>query len=295
VHGRFNYHQTFFNITPHIIPNIMDLIASVLTVLLGVGGTAGIVIDKTVADLVRGNLAKAEQIEVRVDNVPNYQVLQGKVDRVRLAGRGLYPVSFLRIDAVDLESDPIDVDADALRSDGKLVLRRPLQAAIRVRLRADDITAALRAPEVAKSFQGIKIDFSGRNSNQGDIFDIVNPEVQFLEGNRIRLTAVLKAYPSPKQPNPQPIAVLAEADLRVKGGVQLEILNPKLSLDGAEFPEQITNSFTKGLNQLLDLRQLNDVGIQARVLQLELGANYLQVVGFARMENANRFTASGGR
>ena len=67
----------------------MDLVASVLTVLLGVGGTAGIVIDKTVTDLVRGNLAKAEQLEVRVDNVPNYQVLQGKVDRARLAGRGL--------------------------------------------------------------------------------------------------------------------------------------------------------------------------------------------------------------
>ena len=273
----------------------MDLIASILTVVLGVGGTAGIVIDKTVTDLVRGNLAKAEQIEVRVDNVPNYQVLQGKVDRVRLAGRGLYPVAFLRIDAVDLESDPIDVDADALRSEGKLILRRPLQAAIRVRLRADDITAALRAPEVAKSFQGIKIDFSGRNAEDAETFDIVNPEVQFLPGNRVRLTAVLKAYPSPKQPNPQPIDVRAEADLQVRGGTQLEISNPKFSLDGAEFPEQITNSFTKGLNQLLDLRQLNDVGIQARVLQLELGENYLQVVGFARMENANRFTAGANR
>ncbi|MFN7714343.1 MAG: DUF2993 domain-containing protein [Pseudanabaenaceae cyanobacterium] len=273
----------------------MDLVASVLTVLLGVGGTAGIVIDKTVTDLVRGNLAKAEQLEVRVDNVPNYQVLQGKVDRVRLAGRGLYPVPFLRIDAVDLESDPIDVDADALRNNGKLILRRPLQAAIRVRLRADDITAALRAPEVAKSFKGIKIDFSGQNADDAETFDIVNPEVQFLRGNRVRLTAVLKAYPSLKQPNPQPVDVRAEADLQVKGGTQLEIANPKVSLDGAEFPEQITSSFTRGLNQLLDLKQLNDVGIQARVLQLELGENYLQVVGFARMEDANRFTAGGNR
>jgi hypothetical protein len=89
--------------------------------------------------------------------------------------------------------------------------------------------------------------------------------------------------------------VRAEADLQVKGGTQLEIANPKVSLDGAEFPEQITSSFTRGLNQLLDLKQLNDVGIQARVLQLELGENYLQVVGFARMEDANRFTAGGNR
>jgi len=77
----------------------MEILAAVLTSLLGLGGAPGFVIDKTATDLLRGQLFYAEQLEVRVDNTPNFQILQGRVDRIRVAGRGVYPLPILRIQA----------------------------------------------------------------------------------------------------------------------------------------------------------------------------------------------------
>lgn len=53
---------------------------------------------------------RADTLEVRVDNAPNYQILLGNVDRIRVAGRGVYVLEFLRIDEVDIETDPISID-----------------------------------------------------------------------------------------------------------------------------------------------------------------------------------------
>ena len=68
----------------------MEFFAAVLTGLLGVAGAPGIVIDRLITDALRGQLVRADRLEVRLDNTPNYQLLQGKIDRVRLAGRGIY-------------------------------------------------------------------------------------------------------------------------------------------------------------------------------------------------------------
>jgi len=158
----------------------MEIFAALLTGLLGVAGAPGVVIDRLITDALRGQLVRADQLEVRLDNTPNYQLLQGKIDRVRLAGRGIYLSPFLRIDTVDLESDPISIDPSFLQS-GKLVLNKPAQAAVRVILKAEDINQALRSPMLAKSFQGIKINLSPTSGNERtEEFNLINPEVTFL-------------------------------------------------------------------------------------------------------------------
>ena len=65
-------------------------------------------------------------------------------------GRGVYVLDFLRIDQIDLETDPISIDPAAVQA-GKIVLRRPLLAAVRVVMRSEDINTALRSPSVQPS------------------------------------------------------------------------------------------------------------------------------------------------
>ena len=260
----------------------MELFAGLLTTVLGLAGAPGIAIDRVATDFLRGQIVRADVLEVRVDNAPNYQIILGKVDRVRVAGRGVYVLEFLRIDQIDLETDPISIDPSVLES-GKVILRRPLQAAVRVVLRSEDINTALRSPNIQSSFKNLSIDITGTNKTP-EILDLLNPEVTFLEGDRVRLSASLQAQPTPAKPNPQKLDVSVNAEIKTVGGTKLQIINPKIELAGTPVPNRIAKAFTEGLNKVLDLRQLESKGITARVLRLELTEGKMQMIGFAKMD-----------
>jgi hypothetical protein len=261
----------------------MDLFAGFLTTFIGLAGAPGIVIDKVATDFLYKQIVRADILEVRVDNAPNYQILLGKVDRVRMAGRGIYILEFLRIDQIDLETDPISIDPDVLQS-GKVVLRRPLQAAVRVVLLSEDINTALRSPTIQSSFKNLSIDITGTSKGTPEILDLINPEVTFLEGDRIRLEATLQSQPTAAKPKPIRLDVSVNAQLKTIGGTKLQIINPKVALSGTPIPDRIVKAFTEGLNKVLDLRQLENKGITARVLKLELTEGKMQVIGFAKMD-----------
>ncbi len=254
----------------------MEVIVSILTGLFGLLGAPGIIIDRVGTDLIRQQVHKVEQLELRIESAPNYQILMGAVDRVRLAGRGVYPTEFLRIDVVDVETDPISIDPNALGS-GKIVLRRPLQAAARVVLRAEDVNKALRSPAILKSFEKLRLDLG---DGKVDEFDLIEPEVIFVSGNLLRLRMKLK----PTDPKKPTLDIEAETRLRLIGGAKIELQGISINLQGVKFPEEITNRFAQNLNNLLDLRQLESRGITARVLQLDITNTNLQVVGFVRID-----------
>ncbi len=255
----------------------MEALTTILAALLGVLATPGVVIDQVATDLVRQRLVKAEVLELRIDNTPNYQILFGRVDKLRLAARGIFLVPYFRIAVVELETDPINIDANALQQ-GRLVLNRPLQAAARVQVTADDINSALRSPELRSSFENIRIDLSGRQG-QGELFDFIEPRIAFRNGNRIQITARMRPQAKPEDA----IDLEINAGVRVLRGTQLELIEPQINLQGEKVPDQITTALVKGINRLLDLRQLEQTGIQARVLRLEVTDSYLQVIGFAQM------------
>ena len=262
----------------------MDLFAGLLTTILGLAGAPGIAIDKIATDFLRGQVVRADVLEVRVDNAPNYQILLGNVDRIRVAGRGVYILEFLRIDQIDLETDPISIDPNVLQS-SKIVLRRPLQAAVRVVLRSEDINTALRSPTIQSSFKSLSIDITGTNKATPETLDLSNPRVTFLEGDRIRLVATLQSQPTATKPKFIKIDVSVDAELKTVGGTKLQIINPKVALSGTPVPDRIVKAFAEGLNKVLDLRQLESKGITARVLKLELTEGKMQVVGFAKMDS----------
>jgi hypothetical protein len=254
----------------------MEIIVSILTGLLGIVGAPGIIIDRVGADLIRQQVYRADILELRVESAPNYQILQGSVDRVRLAGRGIYPVEFLRIDTVDIETDPISIDANSLQS-GKIVLRKPLQAAARVVITASDLNRALRSPRILESFKGLKIDLGGGTIDQ---FDLIEPEIIFLRDNLLQLKMKLK----PADPKREILNIEAQAKLNLIGGTRIQLEGVTLNLQGVKFPDEIIDSFTKNLNQLLDLKQLESRNILARVLKFEMTDASLQVIGFVRID-----------
>jgi hypothetical protein len=65
---------------------VMELITVLLSSFLSVLSFGGIVADQAAASAIRSRFSKVENVQVRIDNAPNLQIINGKADRVRVAG-----------------------------------------------------------------------------------------------------------------------------------------------------------------------------------------------------------------
>lgn len=250
----------------------MELFTILLSALLGIISPVGIVSDSVAETAIRSRLDSAEDLEVRIDNAPSYQLLQGRVDRVRIAGRGLFPVEGVRIAVLEVETDPIAINPSSLRSG--IQLDQPIQAGVRLVLNAADLDRALSSPRAAAFFQTLLGAFG--SSSQG--YEIVNPHVEFLPDQRLRLQATLQGEADDR------LAIVLESGLSVLSGRQIQFVNPALSINGEAVPPEFVAIFADGISRQFDLGNYERSGITARILKLEITPSALQVAAFVRVE-----------
>lgn len=255
----------------------MEALAVILTSVLGLGSSLGIISDRLVENGIRQQVPKIEQLAVRVDNSPNYQFIQGRIDRVRLASRGVYFFPFLRIDTLELETDRIAITTN----NNRISLAEPLQAAVRVVLTEEDINRAINAPEIRPLFQAIKVDFSSFNPNLGvEEIDVANPSIYFLGDNRVRLSATLVN----RQSDLKPLEISAEISIEVLSNGNVKINQVELTVAGVKIPDIVIGNLVRGINKILDLKQLEAQGIKSKVLKFEFNQGKMQLIGFAQLD-----------
>ncbi|MBF2078676.1 MAG: DUF2993 domain-containing protein [Synechococcales cyanobacterium T60_A2020_003] len=235
----------------------------------------GVISESLVEDALRDRLSSAESLQVRIDNVPTHQLLEGRVDRVRIAGRGLYPLPDARIALLDIETDPIDVQMDQVRQ-GHLRLEEPLQMAMHVVITEDDLQTALQSEAVIEQLQDWSEDIFGEGI---DGYDLVDPKVQFLGDRRLQVKVQLQG----RSPDVDPIAISAAVTIDALGA-QVQLLDPQITIDNEPLPDELVNPVVQGLNQQLDLRSLENEGITARLLDWELTPDTLSIVAFVKAE-----------
>lgn len=262
----------------------MELITIILSSLLAIISPVGILVDHAAEDAIRSQLYDVEELRVRVDNAPNFRFLQGKVERVRIAGRGLYPIPDLRVAVLDVETDPIEVDLGRLQQ-GRLALDAPLQAAAHLVLDEADLNAFLQSPSAAEFFDDLSFDFSSPvQARDAERYRLSNPSIDLLESNRIRLQANLE-----DEVLAENLAVVAEAEFGVIDGFQPQIINPQILIGGESAPPQLVERLTEGFFEQLSLKILEESGILARVLELEVDAEVLELAFFVRVEPSYTF------
>lgn len=262
----------------------MEFFTILLSSLLALVSPVGFVVDRIAQNAVRSQFKKAEQLQVRIDNAPSYQLLQGKVERVRIAGRGLQPKrQNIRIAAFELETDPISLDPRSL-GQRRPKLKRPFQAGVRLVLTQEDINQALRSPSLAARLQ--KLGLSEVPSQPGMAlrrYNFVNPRVEFLENNRLRFQVELQ-----EQGNDKPLAIKVESGLVVVAGRQIQLVEPSILVDGEAAPNQLVKLIAASLSQQLDLKNLARYGLQASILQLKVTPQELEIAAFLRVEPSSR-------
>lgn len=252
----------------------MDILTIVLSSLMGLVSPVGVVADQVAAAAIREQLAAVEELRVRIDNAPNYQIVQGKADRIRIAGRGVFPIKDLRLAVVELETDPVNLNRRRLQR-GKFRFQEPLQAGVRLVVTEADINRALRSPSVLKRLQKLAGNVLG---DQAGDYRVQNSQVEFLDSQQVRIQTELQSEDSTES-----LAIEVESGLEIISGRQLRLLQPRVQLNGEPVPDAILGAVIDRLPERLDLQQLESSGITARVVQFKLDSNQLELAAFIQV------------
>ncbi|MFS8796203.1 DUF2993 domain-containing protein [Synechococcus sp. R70.1] len=267
----------------------MEILATLVALLAALGAGAGYWAEQAARQMLLTQLDKAEVLEVRIQSQPNYRLLNGQAERLLVAGRGLYRAPFPRLELLELETDPVAIDP-AFFQGAPLRLRQPLQAAFQVVVRQEDLNAALNSPEVLRQFQRIQADLPlGGGGSEPRYFELRQPRAKFLEPDRLQLAALLVEKDGSRE---QAVEVVFNAGIQVEEGRRLQLQEPELAIGSVRVPDEITQAFLGGLNKVFDLQELEELGIQVRVLKLEIAADQIQVIGFVRVEGLEALTGS---
>ncbi|MGB5975291.1 MAG: DUF2993 domain-containing protein [Nodosilinea sp.] len=264
----------------------MELIAIILSTLLGVASSGGVVVDTLAEAALREQLAEAETLQVRIDNVPSYQLVNGRIEHTRIAARGVETRQLpgLRIDSIDLEADPVDIDLSRLQQ-GEIVLDEPAQAALRLRLKDDDLNAFLQSPLVQDWLNTLEFNLPGAvGEREQNRYGLANPSLEFLEGDRFQIVVDLQDRVTQEN-----IAVVIDLGLAALRGHRFDLVNPTITVDGEEAPPQLIESFVQGAQEQLTLRRLESLGVVARVINFKVRDSELDIAIFARIEPASPF------
>lgn len=248
----------------------MEPISVILASLFSLISPVGIVGDRLADQAIRQQLAKVESLQVRVDNVPTYQILSGKIDKVWFAGRGLFLTPEFRVDTLELETDPIHLAGLQAK------LAAPLQGAFRLKLTETDINRALASPQVTDRLKNIGTGSATRK------YQILSPQIHFLPDQRIEIKAKLIEAGYPDK-----LDILVQAQLTSKAGKIIQLDKPTFFLNQKPIsPIVLKQLFPSGLPGY-DLTQLEAQNITARILNLDLQPNgELQMVGFLQVRPA---------
>lgn len=288
----------------------MDFFTALLSTLLALGSPVGYALDQVAADNFRNRLYRVEQLQVRIDNAPNYQIIQGRVDRLRLASRGAWLTPEVRLDTLEVETDPIDLDFSRLSSipanipanipSPELVpnpqtlvppglLRTPLQAGVRLVVTEADIQKALESPRVKSLIQEIAKRFLGNEAETRQI----TPQVRFLGSDRFQLQVELSSPTQDNSPpnnqannqaNNQSIKISLESGITVIDGSSFQLVNPVLQINNNPLPSSIVTAVSSSFLDSLNLKNLESRGIVLRLLQLKITQGQVQTAAFVSLK-----------
>lgn len=258
----------------------MELLTILLSGLLGLITPVGLVVDRTAEKAIRTQLTSG-QLQVRVDNAPTHQLLQGKVNRVRIAGRSLQlKRQDFRIAALELETDAIEFN---FQRSGKPFLSQPLQAGFRVVLTEADVNKLLQSEAFSSRVRKLNIASMGSVNTVSDpVYRIANPSVKFLANQRVNLQVEIL-----EEGNTQPLLVKVETGITVVAG-KIQLINPVALINSEQVPARFLNVIVNNLNQRLNLRNLEADGLIMRILKFDMKKSELEIGAFVRIERNSK-------
>jgi hypothetical protein len=251
----------------------MELIAVLLSGLIALTSPINFGGEVLLAKQIKKQFVSVEQLAVRIDNAPSYQVLQGKLDQVRIAGKGLYPLKDLRIDRLEIETDPIALEGL------KAKLAQPLQAGVKVVITEADLNQALQSPALIQRLKRFLNQALGAQSGGiVDRYQLNGLRCQFLSDRRLQLDVDLT-----ETGYTEILKFKIVTDVTVEAGQALKLSNTEITANGQPLFAPLTDRLIAGLNQALTVDRLEQSGITARILKLDFSQGQATIATFVQV------------
>ncbi|NJO20053.1 MAG: DUF2993 domain-containing protein, partial [Spirulinaceae cyanobacterium RM2_2_10] len=230
----------------------MEIVALLLSGLLGGLAPVGVILDTIIAGNLRARLPGTDTLAVRIDNAPSYQLLSGKVQRLRIAGRGVQLTPDIRVAAIDLETDPLNVDLESLREGSenwRTALREPVQAGLRLELSEADFNQTLASPQFTERLQGIASQIAANLPGaEGQSYELADLNVDFRADDRLRLNLRIQGRDGAGTITDDLLLSL-ETGITVTNGRQLELDEPVVAINEQPLPPLFTGFATQFIGE----------------------------------------------
>ena len=274
----------------------MELITIILSGVLAVFSSGGWIINAIAHKQLNSYIDSAEELAIRIDNVPNYQIARGKLERLRVAGRGIYLEPNLRIDLVQLETDPIALDLANLSTESLSELRnsleRPLQGAFSIVVTEQDLTNALQSEDVRVKLQSALNELVASRAGSTSItYEIIDLGIELTPDNLLVEVTLNRKGTIGAERNSE-LAIALDLGLKLIQGKKIQVSKLEGTVNNRPISNRLLAGFASGISDRLDLTTVEQQGIFARLLQLEITDDKITTVGFVRMETKLVSTSS---
>lgn len=281
----------------------MELLTVILSGLLSLTSSGGVILDSVAANKISDQIESAEHQAVRIDNSPNYAVAQGKINKIRVAARNLKIKPDLNVAVLELETDqvhlssPTKLDLSSINS-LRNSLKQPLQGVGKVELTEASLDQALQSPEILAQIQQTLNRLIARKAGSTNItYELSNIRLDLGSNNNVEVKFKL-ARPinnferdtidsnlSKQSSNPdRELSIALKLKIEVLNGKTIRITEPQGTVNGRPMSARLLKGFAEGISDRLDLASIEADGILARILQLKINDDRLKLVGFVKLE-----------
>ena len=260
----------------------MEITSIITAILISLLSSGGLLINQIATNTIKSQTENVEELEVRISALPTHLLLKGQVNKVRIASRGLKPTEAVRLEALEIETDSIDIDLNQLKfnnlQDLRQSLGKPLQAGISLVLTETDLNKTLQSREIQSYVQKI----TGNNNDSP--WEISNIRLNLLTNKRIKVETQIKILNRGEE---NILNVDLEAGIEIINGSKIKIIEPIGTLNGRQLSKKLLQGFADNINEQLDLTQLETFGITLRILKLDLNDHKISMAAFVHIKESN--------
>ena len=276
----------------------MELLVSILSGILAIATSVNMVGDTLVEKKIRSQVQAVDTLVVRIDNAPNYDVLGGKVQRVRVATRDLKISSAIAFKALEIDMDGINInlkefiqedlvteidDVPTLRL--RELFESPVQMASRIVLTQEQLDSILQSQTVNFTLsQRLTDTLNGLSDNDAE-FTINSFKLDLIDTNRLALRANIIDLEGEYEARGEELNVDWELSIKVLDGSNFEFFAQKLYIEGEEIEPENDVLIARPVT----LRVLEELGLNVRVVQWNSDQDELELALSVR---ANKDAAS---
>lgn len=260
----------------------MEIFTTILTIIISTLSPIGLFVNNSLTKVIERQSEDIKAAEVRINAIPAHQLLQGKADSIQISLKQWQVRQDIVIELLELETDAVYLNLSELknlkkmeRDEWRKVFKAPLNAAGRIIVTEDDLNKIILSPQVKLMMTKLT-----KESN----VEIKELNVDLQSNNRIRINTRAKLPIRGEEL----LNISLEFGLEVIKGHTLKIIDVQGTLNNRRLSSKLLQGFADNINTQLTLLKLEEYGVIARLIKLNIEDNQLEIAGFIHLENQER-------